>query len=142
MGFFRRQSRGTRLFFASDIHGSEQCFRKWLNAARVYEVDVLILGGDITGKALVPLVRENGVWTGEFFGKRVQAQDEAELARLQQQIRMVGSYDLLLTPHEKEALDASPRGSTRRFTLRSATPLGVGLNSRMSGSPSPAFRVS
>src|SRR5215471_11015051 len=108
MALFRRFKRGTRLFFATDIHGSEQCFRKWLNAARVYEVDAVILGGDITGKTLVPLVKENGSWSGEFLGKRAQARNEEELARLQQQIRMVGSYDLLLTPDEKEVLDSSP----------------------------------
>jgi len=108
MALFRRTPRGTRLFFATDIHGSEQCFRKWLNAARVYDADVLILGGDITGKALVPLVKTNGAWTGEVFGKPVHAASEEELAALQHRIRMAGSYDLLLSPDEKRELDAHP----------------------------------
>lgn len=46
-----------RCFFATDIHGSERCFRKFLAAARVYEADALILGGDIAGKAIVPMKR-------------------------------------------------------------------------------------
>jgi Icc-related predicted phosphoesterase len=45
-----------RLYYAGDIHGSERCWRKFLNAAAFYEADALILGGDLTGKALVPIV--------------------------------------------------------------------------------------
>jgi Icc-related predicted phosphoesterase len=47
-----------RIFFASDIHGSERFFRKFLNAGKAYKVDVLILNGDITGKMLIPIVRK------------------------------------------------------------------------------------
>ena len=50
----------TRLFFATDIHGSERLFRKFINGAKVYGVQVLVLGGDITGKALVPCIRQGG----------------------------------------------------------------------------------
>jgi Icc-related predicted phosphoesterase len=45
-----------RVYYAGDIHGSERCWRKFLNAAAFYEADALILGGDLTGKALVPIV--------------------------------------------------------------------------------------
>ena len=45
-----------RLFFATDVHGSEVCWRKFINSAKHYEADVLILGGDMTGKAVVPIV--------------------------------------------------------------------------------------
>ena len=38
---------GVTLFFATDLHGSEVCFRKFVNAARFYNADVLVLGGDI-----------------------------------------------------------------------------------------------
>ena len=46
----------TRIFFATDIHGSDRCFRKFLNAASFYRCSVLIMGGDMTGKMLVPIV--------------------------------------------------------------------------------------
>lgn len=52
----RRVRRALRIFFATDIHGSDRCFRKFLAAPRVYEADVLVLGGDITGKGIVPIV--------------------------------------------------------------------------------------
>ena len=51
-----------RIFFATDIHGSEVCWRKFLNAGKFHKADVLIMGGDMTGKAMVPIVRTNGGW--------------------------------------------------------------------------------
>jgi Icc-related predicted phosphoesterase len=59
MPFFSKakKSRAVRLFFVSDLHGSEVCFRKFLAAAKVYEPDVLLLGGDFAGKAIVPVLR-------------------------------------------------------------------------------------
>ena len=45
-----------RIYFATDIHGSEVCWRKFLNAAKFYNADTLILGGDVSGKAVVPVV--------------------------------------------------------------------------------------
>ena len=48
----------TRVFFATDIHGSETCWRKFLNSGKHYEANIMILGGDMTGKALVPIVEE------------------------------------------------------------------------------------
>ena len=49
-----------RLFFATDIHGSETCWRKFLNSGQHYEADVIVLGGDMTGKALVPVIHDGG----------------------------------------------------------------------------------
>ena len=104
-----RKSPRTRIFFATDVHGSEQCFRKWLNAARVYEADVLILGGDVAGKVVVPLVAgEDGTWSGEIHGRPVGASGEDELRALQKQIRTMGRYDVVLAPEEKRALDTEP----------------------------------
>jgi Icc-related predicted phosphoesterase len=46
------------LFFATDLHGSDVCFRKFLAAAKVYQVNVLVMGGDLTGKQLIPIVEQ------------------------------------------------------------------------------------
>ena len=51
-----------RVFFATDIHGSEVCWRKFLNAGAFHKADVLIMGGDMTGKAMVPITGANGRW--------------------------------------------------------------------------------
>ena len=59
----------TRIFFTSDVHGSEVCFLKFLNAAKFYQADVLILGGDITGKMIVPIVHQpDGTAVADFLG--------------------------------------------------------------------------
>ena len=48
----------TRVFFATDTHGSSVCFRKFINAGKFYEAQVIVLGGDITGKKVIPFVRQ------------------------------------------------------------------------------------
>ena len=45
-----------KMFFATDIHGSEICWRKFLNAAAFYKADLVVLGGDVTGKVMVPII--------------------------------------------------------------------------------------
>jgi hypothetical protein len=58
----------TRIFFATDIHGSEVCWKKFLNSGKHYEANILILGGDMTGKALVPIVEKGeGRWQAELL---------------------------------------------------------------------------
>ena len=52
-----------RLFYATDVHGSDRCFTKFVNAGRFYSADALLLGGDITGKAIVPMRRQDGGFT-------------------------------------------------------------------------------
>src|SRR2546427_13267999 len=51
-----------RIFYATDVHGSEVCWRKFLNAGPFHKADVLILGGDLNGKATVPIVRNGELW--------------------------------------------------------------------------------
>jgi Icc-related predicted phosphoesterase len=48
----------TRLLYASDFHGSDAFFRKFLNAALQYQANVLIVGGDVTGKAMIPIIHQ------------------------------------------------------------------------------------
>jgi Icc-related predicted phosphoesterase len=48
------------LFFATDVHGSEICWKKFINAGKFYKADVLILGGDMTGKAIIPIIAQGG----------------------------------------------------------------------------------
>ena len=82
----------TRLFFATDIHGSETCFLKFLNAQRLYKANVMVLGGDLSGKTLVPIVeREDGAFEVNFLGVHRVLQ-EAEIGALEGQIKSIGSY--------------------------------------------------
>ena len=119
MGLFGRKGGGghkqTRIFFATDIHGSERCFRKWLNAGPVYGADCVILGGDITGKSLVPLCQVNSHWEGEIGGRPVMAEGDEELQALTRKIADKGSYARLATPDERDALTTDPAAFERAF---------------------------
>ena len=58
------------LYYASDVHGSDQCWRKFLGAGRFYGVQSLIMGGDLTGKAIVPIALEpDGSFSASFLGE-------------------------------------------------------------------------
>lgn len=82
-----------RIYYAGDIHGSEKCWRKFLNAAAFYEADVLVLGGDVTGKALVPLVeREDGSRAAHVLSRDEVVRGEEETAELEKRIRFNGFY--------------------------------------------------
>jgi len=105
-----------RLFYASDIHGSETCFRKFLNAARAYKADVLVLGGDLTGKALVPIVRRGDRYEAEVFGKRWVAKSSEELERVATALRGSGLYVAVVEEEEYERLVANPSLADELFT--------------------------
>ena len=57
------------LYYASDVHGSEQCWRKFLGAGRFYGVQALIMGGDLTGKAIVPITMDGPAFRVRFLGE-------------------------------------------------------------------------
>src|SRR2546428_2993312 len=65
----RPKKRALRIYFATDIHGSDRCFRKFLAAAESYEADALVLGGDIAGKGLVPIRSHNGSLSAKVRGE-------------------------------------------------------------------------
>jgi Icc-related predicted phosphoesterase len=112
----RRKRPSSRLFFATDVHGSETCFRKFVNAAKAYEADAIILGGDITGKQLVFVVADNGGWRiGE--GTSAERLDSVEaLEATQKRLSAGGLYPIVLEPEEAQALAADPAAIERRFT--------------------------
>lgn len=96
-----------KIFYAGDVHGSERCFRKFLNAAAFYEADVLIMGGDITGKVMTPLVEEKpGRFVATVFGHTEKAKRERDVVELEEQIRFNGFYPLRCSPGEYERLGA------------------------------------
>ena len=90
-----------RVFFVTDIHGSNTCFRKYLNALKAYTIDVGILMGDLTGKVLVPLVEKaGGGWETTLMGQHTVASGDQELAELKKTIEMMGYYWVHQTPDE------------------------------------------
>ena len=96
-----------RVFFATDIHGSETCWRKFLNSGAHYEADVMILGGDMTGKALVPVIHDGGDrWHGTLQEQRRELSGEAEVAAFEQDVIRRGYYPFRTTPDDLAELEA------------------------------------
>ena len=106
MVFRRRKAEGgketpLRLYYASDIHGTEVLWLKFLNAPKHYKAQVLVMGGDVTGKMVIPLVEDPpGVFTGKLFGRALRAESETELAALERRIRGNGMYPYRTTTDE------------------------------------------
>jgi Icc-related predicted phosphoesterase len=104
-----------RIYFATDIHGSEVCWRKFLNAAKFYDVDTLILGGDVSGKAVVPVVAApgGGFLVRQFSGDRVLTPEETGAAETR--IRDMGFYPYRTTDEELDATWDRPEAVERVF---------------------------
>ncbi|ABG03740.1 conserved hypothetical protein [Rubrobacter xylanophilus DSM 9941] len=114
MRFFSRKP-SVRVFFATDIHGSETCWRKFLNAAGHYQADVLVLGGDMTGKALVPVVRDGGRWRATLLENRYEFEGEDEVGEFEEAVRRRGYYPFRTTPEELAELEADEKRREELF---------------------------
>jgi uncharacterized protein len=97
-----------RLFFATDIHGSETCWRKFLNSGPHYEADVIVLGGDMTGKALVPVIHDgDDRWHATLLENREQLVGDDQVAAFEDAVIRRGYYPFRTTPQEVQELQAN-----------------------------------
>jgi Icc-related predicted phosphoesterase len=105
-----------KLYYAGDVHGSEKCWRKFLGAARFYEVDTLIMGGDITGKVMVPVVATaDGRYEASVLGRPETVAGDA-LEDLEKRIRFNGFYPYRCDRPEYERLSADHEYRETVFT--------------------------
>jgi Icc-related predicted phosphoesterase len=106
---FRRGSRAKpfRIFFAADLHGSQMTFQKFVNAGAFYAVDALVFGGDLMGKAFVPIVREDGRLRARFQGEDVDI-EAGEIGNLSRSIETAGFYWRVVDRDEYDAMAADP----------------------------------
>lgn len=98
-----------RLFFATDIHGSEPTFRKFINAGKAYGVDALVLGGDITGKMVIPIIDDGkGSYTATLQGN-TEAMTKEELPAFENKLAKLGFYSSIMDQprYERCVLDPS-----------------------------------
>jgi uncharacterized protein len=112
----RGRDRDLRIFFAADIHGSDVCFRKFVNSGRFYDADVVILGGDITGKAMVPIERQTGETFKFHFMGTQRVVDADELEAVKQSIRFNGFYPYVCDPEEMQQLESGAASVGHAFT--------------------------
>ena len=104
-----------RIFFATDIHGSEVCWRKFLNAGTFHKADVLVMGGDMTGKAMVPIVARANDWRLSLQDQEHILTTEDEVKAMEKRILDRGYYPIRLSAEEVAAWDADPALVDARF---------------------------
>jgi Icc-related predicted phosphoesterase len=92
-----------RLFYATDVHGSDICWRKFLNAGTFHKADVLIMGGDMTGKAMVPIVANGSAWELTLQDQKHTLTTEAEVVAMEKRIADRGYYPIRLSREEVDA---------------------------------------
>lgn len=90
-----------KLFFATDVHGSEICWKKFINAGKFYETDVIILGGDMTGKAIVPIIAQgNDKYKVTLLEQETILEGREQVEHMAQTIQNRGYYPYVTDPDE------------------------------------------
>jgi Icc-related predicted phosphoesterase len=105
-----------KLFFATDVHGSEICWKKFIGAAKFYEVDVLILGGDMTGKAIIPIIAQGGgKYKVTLLDQETILEGQEQVDKMASTIQNRGYYPYVTDPDEVNQISASPGRSDEIF---------------------------
>jgi uncharacterized protein len=109
-------SKRTRLFFTTDVHGSTVVFKKFINSAKFYEAQVIVLGGDMVGKMIVPIVEQaNHGFRANYLGKVYEVSAGEEVQHLEQTLENSGLYPLRVSPEEVKAFDEDKGLVEKRF---------------------------
>jgi hypothetical protein len=103
-----------KLFFASDVHGSDICWKKFLKVIDHYKIDIAILGGDLTGKMVVPIVREGEEYSYHLFGRDVKL-SRAQLEEEYVKIANSGYYPYPCEREEYDELGRSEEAQKEKF---------------------------
>jgi uncharacterized protein len=122
MWFFNKkkaQKKFTKIFYATDVHGSEPTFGKFINTAEFYKADVLVLGGDITGKLLIPIIEEGGERRATIMDEVHRAKTDEEYQRIVDLVRYLGFYHVDVTPERMTELRNKPEEIDRIFKEKS-----------------------
>jgi uncharacterized protein len=113
---FVQKEKLTKIFFTTDIHGSERCWRKVVNAGAFYNVDEVILGGDIVGNGVQVIVQERpNVWQTFLLGEKIQVEGTSAYTDLVNKIRGLGLYPHCASPDEVAEFNTSPETQERIF---------------------------
>lgn len=121
MRLFRKGQRGTKLFYATDVHGSERTWKKFLNAAKFYDADALVMGGDVMGKLAIPIIREaGGKYRATIHGRVERVNSEEGVSALRARIGDLGFYDVVMDEDEYRQTQGDDAAVERLF-VRLAT---------------------
>lgn len=111
-----KNSNKTVIFFASDLHGSNVCFKKFVNAAKFYGANVLIMGGDLTGKAVIPITEQsNGSYIGFQAGEPVSLSTRKDVYEFTKKVGNMGFYPSEMTEEKYQELKDDKAGQQTLF---------------------------
>jgi uncharacterized protein len=118
--FWRKKDKAAnsevKMFFASDLHGSNICFKKFINGAQFYGADVLVLGGDLTGKAVIPIAEQtDGTFLAFQHGRSVQINGKTELDEFVKRQGNMGFYPTVMSEAEYQRLRGDPEAQAALF---------------------------
>jgi Icc-related predicted phosphoesterase len=118
--FWRKKDKAAnsevKMFFASDLHGSNICFKKFINSAQFYGADVLVLGGDLTGKAVIPIAEQaDGTFLAFQHGESVQINNKSELDEFVQRQGNIGFYPAVMSETEYQRLRGDQEAQAALF---------------------------
>jgi Icc-related predicted phosphoesterase len=112
----KEEEKSIRILFATDLHGATHVFLKFISAAKLYKADIAVLGGDITGKMIIPIIKQSdGTYTANFMDKTYTLRTLEELRELESNICYVGFYPYHLDEREMEELKGNPEKSYQIF---------------------------
>ena len=118
--FWRKKTTGAgsdvKIFFASDLHGSNVCFKKFVNSAQFYGADVLVLGGDLTGKAVLPIAEQtDGTFLTFLHGEALTLKSQAELDEFIKRNGNMGFYPTVMSESEYQGMKNDPEAQAVLF---------------------------
>jgi len=105
----------TRVFYVTDIHGSDRMFYKFINAAPIYKAQVLIIGGDIAGKTITPIIQTNGSYSVNMRGTQRTITCDEDLEVMKREIRAVGDYPYVTTEDGWQDVTSDPTKMDKLF---------------------------
>ena len=108
-----------KLYYATDVHGSEICWKKFISAAKFYEVDTLILGGDMTGKAIVPIIAQGAnKYKVTLLEQETILESPEEVDKMAKTIQNRGYYPYVTDPDEVAYISSTPGKSDELFLVQ------------------------
>lgn len=143
--FWRKKDKAAngevKMFFASDLHGSNVCFKKFINSAKFYGADVLVLGGDLTGKAVIPIAeQQDGTFLAFQHGQSVQITGRSELDDFVKRQGNIGFYPAVMSEAEYQSLrsDADAQAALfKRLVLERVREWAVIASEKLKGTDVP-----
>jgi Icc-related predicted phosphoesterase len=87
---------------------------KFVNAGKFYKANVAILGGDMTGKAMIPIVQNGGKYEASFGGGK-WSYDVEKVDELENMIKDKGYYPYRTSPEEIEELRSNTEKRDKIF---------------------------